>query len=97
MYDAGDKVRARKYQVDIHQALNLEDRVGTVVEDHRVLRHDRGAPSQFVVRRAAHVDTVDTDAARAGLIKPLQQLEHRALARARWTNQCDGLAGFDLQ
>ena len=38
MYDAGDKVRARKYQVDIHQALNLEDRVGTVVEDHRVLR-----------------------------------------------------------
>ena len=65
------------------------------VEQHRLLRHQRNRPAQARLRHAGDVLAVDRDATAVEVVKPLQQLDQRALAAARAADQRHFLAGPD--
>ena len=61
-------------------------------ENHGILRHDADALAQVFQRHVGRTHTVKLDAAGHRVVKPQQQLEHRALARAARPHDGDCLA-----
>ena len=64
-----------------------------VVEQHRLLRHERDLLAQRPQRHVADVDAVDEDRALRDVVEPRNQIDERRLARAAQADERDDLPG----
>ena len=62
-------------------------------EEHRVLRYETDPTAHRARVGARHVDAVDQHATARRIVEAQQQLERRALAGARWSDEGDRFAG----
>ena len=91
--------RERLLQLVVGGVRLREPQVGAdrVVEEVRVLRHEPDRGVQRFEREVAHVVPVDAHRALDGFVDARHEHRDRGLARARRSDERDGVAGFDDQ
>src|SRR5881394_3522367 len=66
-------------------------------EELRVLRHETNALAKLVELDAVAGDAVVEDTSLLRLIETDEELDERRLAGARWADECDRVAAFDVE